>query len=202
MMPLIVNTPEPMVKLRVMTAKDYSNEALKTLHRAGVLHVEESEELKPIDREALEEGRAGVSKLLTGIDDVLTYIPKGEKVSLREDIEVIYTRPFDEIDSEVRLLCTKLGNMHQRAAKLSEEIEELVELSRYLGPLKQQPNIRLKDLSFSGTYLFSRIFVLPGEVYEPLRDKLKNYLFGDSVAAIENEAIFYVIKSVYFIIDI
>ena len=86
MMPLVVNTPEPMVKLRVMTAKDYSNEALKTLHRAGVLHVEESEELKPIDREALEVQRAGVSKLLTGIDDVLTYIPKGEKVSLGEDI--------------------------------------------------------------------------------------------------------------------
>ncbi len=196
MMPLIVNTPEPMVKLRVMTAKDYSNEALKTLHRAGVLHVEESEELKPIDREALEVQRAGVSKLLTGIDDVLTYIPKGEKVSLRGDIEVIYTRPFDEIDSEVSLLCTKLGNMHQRAAKLSEEIEELAELSRYLGPLEQQPNIRVKDLSFSGTYLFSRIFVLPSEVYEPLRDKLKNYLFGDSVAAIENETIFYVIARV------
>lgn len=196
MIPLIVNTPDPMVKFRVMTTKDYSTKTLKTLHSAGVLHVEESEELKPVDKEAIEEQRTGVGKLLTGIDGVLAYVPKGEKVSLKEDLEVIYTRPFDEIDSEVTALCTKLSNMHQRAAKLSEEIDELTELNKYLGPLRQQLDIKLKDLSFSGTYLFSRIFVLPSEAYQPLQDKLRNYLLGDSVAAIENETIFYVIARV------
>jgi len=60
MMPIILNTPDPMVKVRVMTAKDYSNKALKTLHRAGVLHVEESEELRPVDRAAIENERGQV----------------------------------------------------------------------------------------------------------------------------------------------
>jgi len=196
MMPLVVNTPEPMVKLRVMTAKDYSNEALKTLHRAGVLHVEESEELKPIDREALEVQRAGVSKLLTGIDDVLTYIPKGEKVSLGEDIEVIYTRPFDEIDSEVRLLCTKLGNMHQRAAKLNKDVKELTELTKYLGSLERQADIRLKDLNFSGTYLFSRVFVFPNELFETSYPKLRDYILENLSGTVENETVLYTIAKV------
>jgi len=42
MIPIIVNTPAPMAKVRVVTTKDYSTETLKTLHTAGVLHVEES----------------------------------------------------------------------------------------------------------------------------------------------------------------
>jgi len=193
MVPIILNTPDPMVKVRVMTAKDYSNKALKTLHRAGVLHVEESKELKPVDREAIENERKQVAELLTAIDDALAYIPKGERVPLGEDVEVIYTRPFSETDSKVRLLCTKLSNMHQRVVKLNQEAEELKDLKRYLGTLGQQANIRLRDLNFSGSYLFSRIFVLPSEMYETLHSKLEIYLFGSMVATAENKTICHVI---------
>lgn len=196
MMPLIVNTPEPMSKVRVMTAKDYSDKALKTLHRAGVLHVEESEELEPIDREAIEHERRGVFELLTNIDDVLSYMPKGERVPVGEDIEVIYTRPFNEIDSETRSLCTKLSNMHQQAVKLNEEIEELTELKRYLGFLGQQIDISLGDLNFSGAYLFSRVFVLPSEIYETLYHKIKDYLFESIVIPVENETLLYAIARI------
>ncbi len=195
-MPLIVNTPEPMSKVRVMTAKDYSDNALKTLHRAGVLHVEESEELKPVDREAIEHERRGVFELLTSIDDVLAYIPKGERVPVGEDIEVIYTRPLNEIDSETRSLCTKLSNMHQQAVKLEQEAEGLKERKRYLGPLGQRINIRLRDLSFSGTYLFSRVFVLPNEVYEAVYAKIGNYLFESIVTTVENETLLYAIAKI------
>jgi V/A-type H+-transporting ATPase subunit I len=195
-MPLIVNTPEPMNKVRVMTAKDYSDKALKTLHRAGVLHVEESEELEPIDREAIEHERRGVFELLTSIDDVLAYIPKGERVPVGEDIEVIYTRPLNEIDSETRSLCTKLGNMHQRAVKLEQEAERLRESKRYLGPLGQQVNIRLRDLSFSGDYLFSQIFVLPGEMYEAVHAKIEDYLFASMVTTVESETLIYVVAKI------
>jgi V/A-type H+-transporting ATPase subunit I len=190
---LIVNTPDPMVKVRVMTPKDYSTETLKTLHRAGVLHVEESEELKPVDKEAIERERKEVGELLTSINDVLAYIPKGERVLLGEDVEVIYNRPLSEIDSEVRTLCTKLGNMHQRAAKLKEEVKELTELARYLGPLGQQADIRLRDLNFSGSYLFSRVFVFPSELFEALYAKFKGHLLENIVTAVENETVLYVI---------
>ncbi len=190
---LIVNRPDPMVKVRVMTPKDYSTETLKTLHRAGVLHVEESEELKPVDKEAIEQERREVGELLTGINDVLAYVPKGERVLLGEDVEVIYNRPLDEIDSEVRALCTKLSNMHQRATKLDEEVKELTELGKYLGSLGQPADIRLRDLNFSGGYLFSRVFVFPNELFETLYPKFKDYLLEDIVTAVENETVLYAI---------
>ena len=196
MIPLIVNTPDPMTKVRVLTAKDYSTKTLKTLQTAGVLHVEKSEELKPVNREALDRERREIGELLTNINDILSYMPEGETASPREDVEVIYTRPLDEIDSEVRLLCTKLSNMHQKAAKLSEEVEELKELSKYLGSLGQLADIRLRDLDFSGSYLFSRVFILSNEAYQPLYHTIETYLLESIAVTLENETIFYVIARV------
>jgi len=196
MMPLVVNTPDPMLRVRVVTTKDYSTKTLKTLQTAGVLHVEQSEELKPIDREAIEHERREVNDLLADIDNVLVYVPKGERVLLGDDIEVIYTRPFAEIDSEVKRLCTKLGNMHRRAIRVEQEVEELKELRRYLEPLGQQIDVRLKDLSFFGNHLYSRVFVLSTETYETLYDKVKNYLFWNTVTTIENETVLLVIARV------
>jgi V/A-type H+-transporting ATPase subunit I len=196
MPPIIVNTPEPMDKVLVVTTKDYSTETLKTLHTAGVLHVEESEELKPVDKEAIEQERRQIGELLTSITDILNYIPKGERLSLREDVGVIYTRPFDEVESEVRSLCTKLSNMHQRAAKLNEDVKTLTELSKYLGSLEKQADIRLGDLNFSGSYLFSRVFVFPNESFETLYPKLRDYILENLTGTVENETVLYTIAKV------
>jgi V/A-type H+-transporting ATPase subunit I len=190
---VIVNTPDPMVKVRVMTTKDHSTETLKTLQTAGVLHVEESQELKPVDKQALEEERRRVGELLTSINDVLAYVPKGEKVLLGEDVEVTYDRPLEEIDSEVRAVCTKLGKMHQIAGKLKDNIEELTELDKYLGPLGHQAHVKLTDLSFSGSYLFSRVFVFPSELFETLHTRLREYLLESVVTTVENETVLYAI---------
>ncbi len=190
---VIVNTPDPMIKVRVMTTKDYSTETLRTLQTAGVLHVEESQELKPVDKQALEEERRTVGELLTSINDVLAYLPKGEKLLLGEDVEVTYDRPLDEIDSEVRALCTKLGKMHQIAAKLKDNVRELTELDKCLGSLGHQTDVRLADLSFSGSYLFSRVFVFPSELFETLHTRLREYLLENLVATIENETVLYAI---------
>jgi len=196
MIPLIVNTSDPMAKVRVVTTKDYSTKTLKTLHTVGVLHVEESEELEPVDKEAIEGERRKIDELLTSINDILAYIPKGEGVSLKEDVEVIYTKPFDEVDSEVRLLCTKLSNVHQRATKLNNEIKELTELTKYLGSLERQADIRLQDLNFSGSYLFSRIFVFPNELFETSYPKLKDYILESLSGTVENETVLYAIAKV------
>jgi len=196
MIPLIVNTSDPMAKVRVVTTKDYSTKTLKTLHTTGVLHVEESEELKPVDQEAIEEERRKIGELLTSINDMLDYIPKGERVSLKEDVEVIYTRPLDEVDSEVRLLCTKLSKMHQIAAKLEERTKELTELTRYLGSLERQADIRLQDLNFSGSYLFSQVFVFPNELFETSYPKLRDYILESLSGTVENETVLYAIAKV------
>ena len=190
---VIVNTPDPMMKVRVMTTKDHSTETVRTLQTAGVLHVEESQELKPVDRQTLEEERRRVGELLTSINDVLAYLPKGENVLLGEDVEVTYDRPLGEIDTEVRAICTKLGKMHQIAAKLKENTEELTELNRYLGALGRRAKVRLTDLGFSGSYLFSRVFVFPSELFETLRTRLGEYLLENVVATIEDETVLYAI---------
>jgi len=196
MIPLILNNPESMVKVRVMTMKDYSEKALKTLHRIGVLHIEESKELKPLDKAVIEREQREVSELLTFVDNVLSYIPQKERVSLGEDVEVIYTRAFDEIGNEVRLLYNKINKLHERIIKLNDETQQLTELSRYLEPLAGQTELRLGDLNFSGGYLFSRVFVLRSETYKTLHDKLKNYLFENIVASVENETVFHAIGKV------
>jgi V/A-type H+-transporting ATPase subunit I len=196
MIPLIVNTSDPMAKVRVVTTKDYSTKTLKTLHTMGVLHVEESEELKPIDKEAIEQERREVGELLTSINDVLAYIPKGERVLIGEDVEVIYNRPLDEIDSEVRLLCTKLSNVHQRAIKLDNEVKALIELTKYLGSLERQADIRLQDLNFSGSYLFSRVFVFPNELFETSYPKIRDYILESLSDTVENETVLYAIAKV------
>jgi V/A-type H+-transporting ATPase subunit I len=196
MIPLIVNTSDPMAKVRVVTTKDYSTKTLKTLHTMGVLHVEESEELKPIDKEAIEQERREVGELLTSINDVLAYIPKGERVLIGEDVEVIYNRPLDEIDSEVRLLCTKLSNVHQRAIKLDNEVKALIELTKYLGSLERQADIRLQDLNFSGSYLLSRVFVFPNELFETSYPKIRDYILESLSDTVENETVLYAIAKV------
>jgi len=196
MIPLFLSNPESMVKFRVITVKDDLEKTLKTLHRIGVLHIEESKELKPIDKAAIEAEQREVIELLTFVDNVLSYVPQKEGVPLGEDIEVIYTKPFDEIGSEVRLLYNKINKLHERVVKLSDEAQQLTELKRYLESLAEQIDLRLEDLKFSGDYLFSRVFVLSSEAYETLHDKLKNYLAESIVASVEDETVFHAVGEI------
>jgi len=193
MPPLIVNTSDPMAKVRVVTTRDYSAKTLKALHAAGVLHVEESEELQPVDRAAIERERREIAELLTGITDVLSHVPKGEVVELGEDVEVIYTRPLEEIAGDIRLLCTKLSHRHQRVAKLDHDVGSLKDLARYLGSLGRQTDIRLVDLDFSGRYLFSRVFVFPNEQFAASYSKLQEYVLEALTGTTEDETVVYVI---------
>jgi len=196
MIPLFLSNPESMLKVRVITVKDASEKTLKTLHRIGVLHIEESKELKPIDKAAIEHEQREVSELLSFVDNVLGYIPQKEQVSLEEDVEVIYTRPFDEIGDEVRLLYNKINKLYERIVKLGEEAKQLIELKRYLEPIARQTALTLRDLKFSGDYLFSKVFVLSSEAYETLCDKLAGYLFENVVATVENETVFHAVAKV------
>ncbi len=145
MIPLVLSNPESMTKVRVMAVKDDSEKALKTLHKVGVLHIEESTELNPVDKAAIENEQREVSELLTFVDNVLGYIPQAEQISLEEDVEVIYTRPFSEIGGEVRLLHNKINNLYEKIVRLDNEAQESIELRRYLEPLGRQVDLRLEE---------------------------------------------------------
>ena len=193
MIPGILTSPQPMVKVRVITLKDYSEQTLKTLHKVGVLHVEQGEELKPIDKAALEEQRKEVSELSAFVDDVLGYVTEKQEVSPKEDVEVIYTRPFGEIGKEVKSLHARFGKLHQKAVKVDEESKALTGQKKYLEALTQRYDVKLKDLEFSGDYLFSRTFILPTEAYETVRKDLEQNLFESAVGVVDEETIVHAI---------
>ena len=188
---VILNSPEPMTRVRVITLKDYSELTLKALHKVGVVHVEEGKELEPVDRAAIENQQKEVSELRTFVSSMLSYIKEKEQVSLGEDVEVIYTQPFGEIAKEVRSLYADFAELHGKTVRIDKEIKELTEQKNYLGALTQYRDVRLKDLRFSGDYLFSRVFVLSTETYEALHKELKKYLFESTAVTVENETVLY-----------
>ncbi|MCL0030019.1 hypothetical protein M1N19_03560, partial [Dehalococcoidia bacterium] len=198
-LPLLLNTPEPMVMVRVVTTRDRSDATLKTLHEEGVLHVEQSKELKPVERAAIEGARSRVSESLKYINEILSYIPEKEKVFLKEDLTTRYLRPFDEIESDTRSLYATLTDLYKKAAGLEGEIKRLREDNRYLRPLSEaseEIDLSLADLSFSGNYLFSRIFVMPLELQRSFLDRIRPHTLHTVVATTENEAVVYVIARV------
>ena len=127
MIPIIVNSPEPMVKARVITLKERSEQAIKVLQDVGVLHVERSQQLTAIDRDIIDRRRQEVGELLTMVRKMLGYIAGKRKVFLEKDTEVIYTRPFSEIDKEVRSVCGKFTELYEKAVEINTEIERLKE---------------------------------------------------------------------------
>ena len=196
MRPLILNSPESMVKVRVITLKDYSEPTFKTLHKLGVLHVEESKELQPVDKAAVERQQKEASELLTFVGNMLGYIGEKQQVSIGEDAEVIYTKPFDELGKEVRSLYTRFAELHEKTVKIDNEVEQLTEQKKYLGAFARQRDLKLRDLSFSGDYLSSTVFILSTEAYETLHNQLKSYLLGGIVGTVENETVLYAISKV------
>ncbi len=196
MTPLILNSPESMVKVRVITLKDYSEPTFKTLHKLGVLHIEESRELKPVDKAAVESQHKEASELLTFVGNMLSYITEKQQVLPGEDAEVIYTKPFGEIGREVRSLYTRFAELHEKTVKIDKEIEQLAEQKKYLGAFSQQHDLRLRDLRFSGDYLFSTVFVLSTEAYETLHNQLNKYLLGGIIGTVEHETVLYAISKV------
>lgn len=190
---IIVSTPDRMVKMRVLTVRDKLDQTLKTLHRVGMLHVEDSDELKHVDKEIIEKERRQISELLNTIDNVLSYIPDEEKIFPGDDVEVIYTRFYSESEETVKSICTRLGNMHQRIVNLENRVEELTALVHYVQPFKLHTNLNIKDLSFLGSYLYSCVYALPTEIYETLLDNLKVDIFGSTFYKAENETILHLV---------
>ncbi len=192
----IVNTPEPMSRMRVVTSNDLAGQTLKVLQRVGVLHVEESTELNPVDREAIEKERRQVSELLASIDDVLTYIRDERIVRLKEDLDVFYTRPLSEIGEDTRRLCTKLGTMHKRVYKLQSEQQALAELNDVVSSLAPRAELTLADLDFTGKHLFSRLAALPREVFEAMSARFdQQTLSRETVESGDNIYVYLIAKS-------
>jgi len=154
MIPIVMNTPEEMLRVKLIIIKDDTEKALKLLQTAGVLHLEQSKDLLPADKAAIERQKHEAGELLAFTERMLSFhSPDKEKISLGADIEVLYTRPFGEISSEVKALYTRTSRIYDRTVQISDDIKKLDSLKRYLAPLSQKDEFKLSDLHFAGTVL-------------------------------------------------
>lgn len=192
MPPILVNTAESMSRIRVVTIRDDSEHAVKVLQKTGVIHIEESRELRHFDKNAIEQEHRQVNELLTRVSRVLGFLPHQGTINIDESVEVVYTRPFSEISEEVTTLYNKTNRLHERIESVSEEIRLLSDAAKYLKPLSDVSDLRLSDLDYTGRYLFARVYIVPGESSGSIRESLGRYISENIAIDVENETVLHV----------
>ena len=165
-----------MLKVRVVTVKDYSDAALKHLQEAGVLHVEEAKELSPVDKEAIERERGLTRTALGHINEILDAMAEERTVSIpREPV----SRPLDEIMADVKKLQGIFSKLTEKEDALRADMTNLEEMGKYLGLLAGETEATLRDLQYSGNYLFTNVLALSEESYKIFIDRTGEYLLNN-----------------------
>ena len=160
MAPILLNTSEPMFKVRVVTVKDQSESILKKLQALGVLHVEEASELSPIDREKIEGQKNRVRKALNNIEEIIAKLSEPHTVSI---VEYGEGKPIDAVITESEKIYQALSASADKYDRTKEEYDNLKRMSSFLGVLGKEINPPLKDLQYSGSYLFTTVVVASDE---------------------------------------
>ncbi len=187
---LFINHPVPMEKVRVITLKDNAEKTFQTLQKVGVLHVEEAKELKPVDREVIEQSRKEVGELLNFATTILSYIPEEKKASIElKNFDVIYTRSFREVRDEIKLLYNKANALREKITAVEAEAANLNDTKKYLEPLAAASDLKLSDLNYNGEFLIARVFVLSTETFRTVEDRLKNVLFENICVTVDTETV-------------
>jgi V/A-type H+-transporting ATPase subunit I len=190
---ILINSPERMSRVRVIALKDDAPETLKSLQQLGVLHVETSTELRPVDRAALEAGQAEVRDLLALVEGLLGYAPKGTTVALGADIEVIFIRPYSEIRDEIRSTHSRASLLHERITALGAEAENLRVTVGALSPLAQVLTIGVADLNFSGDCIASRAALLPVDALAGAQEAIGDRILQSVAARTTEGDVFYAV---------
>ncbi len=179
-----------MLRVRVVTVKDYSDAALKRLQEAGVLHVEEAEELSPLDKEAIERERSLTRIALGHINDILDNIAVERTVSIPAEPA---SRSLDKIMADVKRLQGIFSRLTDKQDALRADMANLEEMGKYLGLLSGETDAALRDLQYSGNYLFTNVLTFSEESYKIFIDRSQEYLLNNISASREGEVVCYFI---------
>ncbi len=179
-----------MMKMKVITLKNLSGKTLKLLQKIGVLHVEKATELGPVDKAAIERDVGRVKKALTYADDIIAYLKEGRTIFLPE---YITPRSLDEITDRISKIHDRFIKLTGKTGRLKEETANLEELGKYLGTLSGEINVSLKDLHYSGSYIFTDILALPKEAYKIFKEKAGRLLLRDITVPVEDKIVIYFI---------
>jgi V/A-type H+-transporting ATPase subunit I len=190
MIPILVNTSEPMLKVKIVTVKDYSPQTLSLLQKLGVLHVEEASDLSPIDRAAIENELNELRKGLTFINSVLELLAGERTVMIPESVK---PQSLSDMKDQARKFHHDVSTFTKKYDRLQRDIDSLEQLHQYLGILAREVNVPIKELQYSGNYLFTRVLVLSEESYKTFGEKTGEYVLQEIAVPIEGEIVTYII---------
>ncbi|MFY9399150.1 MAG: V-type ATPase 116kDa subunit family protein [Desulfomonilia bacterium] len=161
MVPILVNYPEEMLKVRVAAMKDSSSSTVADLQRLGALHVEEaSAGISPGELQAASDRLSSIGKALADIDELLGRLKGQREVrvpALAGDVDT------SEAMRRVGLLKDRVSSTAERGEQLLRRMASLKEHSGHLDDLGRVLDITLSDLYYDGTYLFSRVLAFSRE---------------------------------------
>jgi V/A-type H+-transporting ATPase subunit I len=130
----------PMAKVQIIGTRDKLEETVQTLHRAGVLQIEE----KPAGIEAmrLDESSARlhyeITQLLTRLDALLALLPKRPAAQLDELYEAQSQRATRDLIADAQVALAQIEARAQVLARRHDELEaDQVTLPRYAKTLRQ-----------------------------------------------------------------
>ncbi|MBN2516335.1 MAG: hypothetical protein JXC33_09940 [Deltaproteobacteria bacterium] len=190
MIPILVNTSEPMLKVKVVTVKDYSPQTLSLLQKLGVLHVEEASDLSPVDRAAIENELNETRNGLTFINSVLDLLT-GERTVLIP--EAVKPQPISDMKDQARKFHDTVSTLTKKYDRLQGNINSLEQLHKYLGILVNEINVPIKELQYSGNYLFTRVLVLSEESYKTFSERTGEHILQEIAVPIEGDIVAYII---------
>ncbi len=173
--PFILSAPEPMLKTRIITVKDEVSSVLMALHASQAIHVKETKELKPLDREIIEKRRGEIENLLRIIDKLLMGISKEYVVEIEEKIEPYtisellkkYEKPVREIYAKMQFMAKKISETQQTLSDMKSRIKYLKAL------VKIRPELNIIDLDFDGKVIFSKTIVVSKERAKDFEEKVR-----------------------------
>jgi V/A-type H+-transporting ATPase subunit I len=190
MIPILVNTSEPMLKVKVVTVKDYSPQTLSLLQKLGVLHVEEASDLSPIDRATIENELNEIRGGLTFINNVLELLTGERTVVIPESVK---PQPLSDMKDQARKFYDTVSTLTKKYDSLQGEIDNLELLHKYLGVLASELNVPITELQYSGNYLFTRVLVLSEESYKTFSERTGEYILQEIAVSTEGEVVTYII---------
>jgi len=190
MVPIFINYPESMLRVRVAAMKDASSEALADLQELGVLHVEEAKELSPPEMAGIASRKQLTRKAVHEINEILDSLRGVREVTLPPHPESLGP---DDVISRVNALKERLSSIMERRESLRQSISGLDTSARYLISLAQVIDVPLGDLHYSGPYLFSRVIIFPREATGPFLEDMNELILHRVVVPSGNEDVIYLV---------
>lgn len=191
MIPLIINRPEKMRKVRLISIKDYTERTLAELKKAGILHIETASELDPMDRAALNRDRSLIRQTLLAIGDVVSLV-EGER-----HIEIPHKQPaavkLSDINSRVKGIRGRTVDFRDQIEALQTEILNGELLLKHLSLIETVVNVPVRDLQHRGAYIFTDVYVLSTETYHLFDKRLGSKLLHKVAATAEDRVVLYAI---------